>query len=166
MKNKIAIILIILSFLLLNNKKNYDKQNIKFHNIIINKIYDNNNEINEYIGYISIKKYNINRLIKKGVTKDILDKNYVGLMNIKNDNLIVLAGHNINLVFHKLHFVKKDDIVDLKIDKEEKYKVILKKEISVLDTYYLYKKYDKKTLLLITCTKDKNKRLIVICKNV
>ena len=88
--------MLILSFILLGTKKEIEKNNINYQNKIIKKIYDNKNYSNEYLGYIEIPKYNIKRVIKNGVIKDVLDKNYVGLMNESN-NLIILAGHNIKV---------------------------------------------------------------------
>ena len=87
-------------------------------------------------------------------------------MNIKNDNLLVLAGHNINLVFHKIHYLKKDDLINLYLKEKEEYKVIKTLEINIDDNSILYKKYKNKTLILITCTKDSNKRFIVIAKKI
>lgn len=162
---KLGIFLLIISFLLLNLKKEIEKDNINYHNEIIEKIYDNHN-YKDYLGYIEIPKYNIKRIIKEGVSNEILDNNYVGLMNIKNDNLLVLAGHNINLVFHKIHYLKKGDLINLYLNKKEEYKVIETLEINIDDNSILYKKYKNKTLILITCTKDSNKRFIVIAKKI
>lgn len=162
---KLGIFLLILSFILLGTKKEIEKNNINYQNKIIKKIYDNKNYSNEYLGYIEIPKYNIKRVIKNGVTKDVLDKNYVGLMNESN-NLIILAGHNINLVFHKIHYLKKDDLIYLKMNKKNTYKVVETKEISIEDKSIIYKKYNTKTLILITCTKNPNKRFIVRGENV
>lgn len=156
MKNKLGFIFITFAILLYSYKKYNDYNDIKFHNEIINSIKDNKNIYNE--SYIEIPKYNIKRIIKYDIR--LLDKNYVIKLNSKN-NLIVLAGHNINLVFHKIHYLKKDDIVYLYIDKIHKYKVVSKKEIDINKYNYLNKEYQKNTLILITCTKNNNKRLLV-----
>lgn len=159
MKNR-GLILIILSLLLFNTKLYLEHNDINYHNKVINKIKDNHN-YKEYYSYIEIPKYNIKRLIKEEVSADILDNNYVGKMNIDTPNLIILAGHNINLVFHKIHYLKENDLVYFN---DKKYIVISYKEIDVNDYSILDNKYDIETLILMTCTKDQNKRYIVICE--
>lgn len=163
MKVKIGIVLIIISFFLVFFKIKKDNNSIKFHNKIISNIYDNHIEYKEYLGYIEIPKYNIKRLIKKGMNSEILNNNYIGF-KIINDNLILLAGHNINLVFHKIHYLRINDLIYLNLDKMTTYKVVKKYEIRVDDYSVLNKNYNNKTMILMTCTKDKNKRLIVIAE--
>lgn len=162
MKSKIGFILFVIGLLLIGIKNIKESLNIEYQNRIISNTYDSHK--NEYISYIEIPKYNIKRLIKDNVSDNTLDKYYVGIMNVENDNLLVLAGHNVNIVFHKIHYLKSGDLVYIYLDKRKVYKVVETKEISVNDYTYLYKKYDKKTLMLITCTRDKNKRFIVICE--
>lgn len=158
MKNKIAIKIIMISILLYLIKNIIIINNISYQNQIIRN-YDNHNK--KYYGYIYIPKYNIKRLIKKGTDNKILDKYYVGKMEIHKDNLIILAGHNVNSVFHKIHYLKKGDLVYLK---NEEYRVDSYKEININDYSILNKTYNKKTLILITCTKNVLKRYVVICK--
>lgn len=157
MKNKIGIILILLSLLICSLKRELDINNINYHNKMIAKIHDS---YHEFSRYIYIPKYNIKRLIKNGTNSSILDKYYVGRMNLNYTNLEVLAGHNVNIVFRKIHYLKKNDIVYLE---KEKYRVVNYKEIDIND-YSILKNYEEKTLILITCTNDKNKRYIVMCK--
>lgn len=163
MKNKvIGIILILISVSIIMIKNINEYNNTLYQNKIIAEIKDSYNINSEYIGYIEIPKYKIKRLIKEGVSDNILDHYYVGKMNIRNNNLNILAGHDINLVFHKIHYLTKNDIVyvsDFKIDKE--YKVVKKIKVGINDYTYLYKTYNKDTLLLITCTNKKDKRLII-----
>lgn len=160
MKNKIGFVLIFLSILIVIIKYNFEYKINNYQNKIINNIHDNYNYI-EYKGYIKIDKYNINKIIKKGTTNEILDKNYVGMMDINKKNLIVLAGHNTNNVFHKIHYLKENDLIEIYLDKKEIYKVKTIKEINVDDYEILNKKYKNKTLILMTCTNKQNKRLIV-----
>lgn len=163
MKNKILIILFIVIFTLFLNKKILEIKDITYQNKVIANIFDDYNT--KFEGYIEIPKYKIKRLIKNGTNKKILDKNYVGLMDVENDNLTVLAGHNINLVFHKIHYLKKGDYIYLNnYNRSEKYKVYKILEVNINDYQYFYKKYSIKTLMLITCTKEDNKRFIVLAK--
>lgn len=164
MKNKvIGIILILISICIIIIKNINEYNNTLYQNKIISKIKDSHNINSEYIGYIEIPKYKVKRLIKEGTNNNILDHYFVGKMNIKNNNLTILAGHDINLVFHKLHYLNKDDIIYLNDFKYLKiYKVIKKIKVDINDYTYLYKTYNKDTLLLITCTNKSDKRLIVI----
>ena len=162
MKNKLLYILIFILLIILVTKEYKKINSIKYQNKII-QTYDNYKNI--YEGYIEIPKYNIKRLIKNGTSNKILDNNYVGIMK-QNNNLTILVGHNINLVFHKIHYLKKGDIIYLYQTYKEKYKVINMKEVNENDSSDLYKNYNDKTLILITCTKDKNKRYMVIAKQI
>lgn len=163
MKIKIGILLISISFISMFFKIKNDNNNIKFHNEIISNVYDNHIEYKEYLGYIEIPKYNIKRLIKEGMNDEMLDNNYVGFKRI-NDKLILLAGHDINLVFHKIHYLETNDLIYLNLYKLIKYKVIKTYEINVDDYSILNNKYDSETIILMTCTKEENKRYIVIAQ--
>ena len=156
MKNKIGLLLIIFSIFLYVNKQLYYRNNVIYQNKIINKTKDNHLE---KVEYIEIPKYNIRRIIKNDISNNILDNYYVGYMKINNPNLIVIAGHDINLVFHKIHYLKDNDTIYIN---NNKYIVYDYKEIDINDYSDINKKYDKKTLMLITCTNDKNKRYIVL----
>ena len=156
MKNKIGLLLILFSILLYINKYLYINNNIIYQNRIINKIKDSHLEKDNYI---EIPKYSIKRIIKNDISNTTLDNYYVGYMKTNTPNLIVLAGHNIGLVFHKIHYLKENDLIYIN---NNKYIVYEYKEINIDDYSYINKKYDKKTIMLITCTKDKNKRYIVL----
>lgn len=169
MKNRLIIlycfIILVIVFLFLKFKID-DYNDIKKHNIIISKIYDNHVLYHDYLGYIEIPNYGIKRLIKKGTSKDILDSNYVGLMNDSLDNKrVVLAGHNIKNVFSNLHVIKLNSLIYINNYYHiYKYSVIKKVEINSNDINYLNKKYNYDVLILITCTNKNNKRLLVISK--
>lgn len=136
-------------------------------NISNEKVYDN--EVNsDILGYIDFPKYEIKRIIKFGTTPNILDDNYIGLhensVGLDEIGNVILAGHNVDVVFKVLHdVVIGDQIVITSYTNRYYYKVIDKKEISVFDTFYLDKK-DEDILTLITCTNDKSKRLLVLAK--
>lgn len=122
--------------------------------------------IEDVLGKIEIPKINVLNKIKEGTETSLLDENYVG--HIKESSLnfndtIILAGHNNKYVFKNLYKLKvKDEIILTLSNVTFKYNVILNTEIEVND--YTYFKMMKKTLILITCTKDQNKRRIVIAK--
>ncbi len=164
MKNKLGFLLIILSIILIISKYKKDNINTIYQNKIISNIYDNHNIYKEYKGYIKIPKYNIKKVIKKGTSDKILDQNYVGIMNINKPNLIILAGHNTNSVFKKIHYMKKNDLIELYLEEKEIYIVEETKEIRIDDYKILNDSYNTKTLILITCTNNRNKRFIVIAK--
>ena len=62
-------------------------------------------------------EYKINNYQNK-IINNIHDKNYVGMMDINKKNLIVLAGHNTNNVFHKIYYLKKNDLIEIYLDKK------------------------------------------------
>lgn len=129
------------------------------------KLYNQNRILDSHkkVDYIYIPKFNIKRVIINNTDSKTLDNYYVGKMNINVDNLTILAGHNINQVFHKIHYLNIGDIAYIN---STKYKVISYKEIKVNDYSILNTKYDCPTIILMTCTTNKNKRYIVTLKDV
>ena len=93
-----------------------------------------------YIGYIEIDSINIKRGIVKGINDEILNNNDVGMIR---DNNIILAGHAVDNVFGKLNNIVSFD----------KIKIVDKDNVDYLD----------EDLVLITCTND-DKRLLVLAK--
>ena len=148
---KSSLILLLLPLFLIKPKY------IKLYNQ--NRILDSHKEVD----YIYIPKFNIKRVIINNTDSKTLDNYYVGKMNININNLTILAGHNINQVFHKIHYLNIKDIAYIN---NTKYKVISYKEINVNDYSILNTKYDCPTIILMTCTTNKNKRYIVTLKDV
>jgi len=146
-------LLLFLLPLVLFNPTKYKKLYIQ------NKILDSHKEVD----YIYIPKFNIKRVILNDTSNKTLDNYYVGRMNLNISNLQILAGHNINSVFHKIHYLNINDIVYVN---DTIYKVISYKEIRVNDYTILNTKYNCPTLILMTCTTNQNKRYIVTLKDV
>lgn len=125
---------------------------------------------NNYLGIIEIKSVNIKNIIKKGTTKEILDNWYVGLLEpqeeLQSKQNIILAGHNISQVFQRLHKLKINDEITL-ITKDQKTKYQVTKIITVepYNTECL-KTNESNMLILITCTEQDKKRLIIYAKKV
>ena len=124
--------------------------------------------INDYLGYLYIPKYNIERVIKKGTSSDVLDSGFVGMHRLSGcldcNDLIILAGHNILNVFSKLHYIDIGDIVNINsYSSSRKFIVYDKKTVNEYDFSYLVNNRNNE-LLLITCTKNKGKRLLVFLK--
>ena len=124
-------------------------------------------ENNDYLGYIYIPKYNLKRLIKEGTSGDILDNGFVGIYkssaSLDGDNLIILAGHNINTVFSKLHYISINDEVYIKTKTvNRKFIVYDKKQVNEYDMSYFNNR--KNEMILITCTNIKGERLLVMLK--
>ena len=83
MKHKIiGISLIIISLLYLIFKYITIYKNKLIENKLINDFKVENN-INQYIGYLEIPRINLNKIIKYGTSKIILDNEYVGLLSGK-----------------------------------------------------------------------------------
>ncbi len=124
----------------------------------------------EYEGYLEVPKYNIKRLIKKGVTEEVLSKNYVLYYNSfvsldKNDFNIILLGHNIESVFRFLHYLDVGDEVVLVTHKFcYKFEIYSVNIISEREVSILNESHDEKVLTLITCMKNNKNRLVLRAK--
>lgn len=130
----------------------------------------NDDIIDDYFGYIFIPRFNIKRLIKNGTDSSVLDSNYVGMhelsSSIDEDDLIILAGHNVSNVFSKLHDIDIDDEVILgNSSVSRKFVVYNKIVVNEYDFSYLNENR-KNELLLITCTSNSGERLLVMLKEV
>lgn len=161
----LGLILIIISLSIFSYNQYYKIKDIKKHNQIIERDFYNGNT-NKYdnLKYIIIPSLDLKRIIVNDASKDTLDKYYVGLVtgdiNSNEDN-IILAGHNVNNVFSKLHQIKIGTKIILKHNQINEYIVnnvyeTLKNDTSVLETVT-----NQKKLTLITCTDNPDKRLIV-----
>lgn len=187
MKNKIIYILLFL-FLLFscyeiydffdkkNNEENkintlskeIDELNVKD---LVNKKDNSFTLTKEYLGYIEIKSLNLKKLISYGTSDEVLNKNVVGLHKFTKDidsefGNIVLAGHNNKYVFNSLLKIKLNDEIILTTHKKNyKFKVI-KKDTIYEHNFDYFKVYEQeKIITLITCY-GKNKRFIVVGKEV
>lgn len=121
----------------------------------------------DIVGYLEIERLNIKKLIKKGVDNEVLDQNIIGMLEIGtigiDANDIILAGHNINEVFHHLHQIKINDIVKITTnDSCYRYKVKNILTVDDTDVQYLLNKHENR-LTMITCTSITNKRLLILC---
>lgn len=181
--NKLSLIsiLFISVFCILCNIEIYEYfSKIKLEKLIINRmvtpnkelvsdIKSNNNEeiYEEYLGYISIEKYNINKAIMLGTSDSILNKNVVGLydgfslLDEESGNTI-LAGHNNKYVFNNLFKVQiKDEITIYSRINTYKYVIYDIKTVNSND-YSIFKTSDSlKMLTIITCISS-TKRLVVM----
>lgn len=131
-----------------------------------NIVYDDS--VINYLGYLSIPRFNIERVIKMGTDSDTLDSGFVGMHRLsgclESDNLVILAGHNIPSVFSKLHDISIGDIVNINSYKlSRKFIVYDKKIVNEYDFSYLVNNRSNE-LLLITCTMNKGERLLVFLK--
>lgn len=116
-----------------------------------------------YDGYLYIPRLNYKNIIKKG--EDSLNNNLIELLSFSDDigeNNIILAGHNNRYVFNILYSLKNDDIIIVS-DFVSDYKYVVKelKYIDV-DDYSIFN--NEKSLTLITCTNNNQKRYIVVAK--
>ena len=121
----------------------------------------------DYLGYIYIPRFNIKRLIKYGTDNSILNDGYVGIHSLsgelEDNDLIILAGHNVSNVFHKLHSISIGDVVYIHtFNVQKKYVVYDYKIVDESDSSYFGKRNNE--LILITCTKHSGERLIVFLK--
>lgn len=149
-------------------KKITNSINNNYNNIPIKTTKEIVMESKEYIGYIKIKKYNINKLIMFGTSDSILNKNVVGLYKDlmpldSNVGVTLLAGHNNNFVFKNLNKLEIDDEIIIGSKQNiYKYKVVSKRVISKND-FSIFEEKDERVVMLMTCVNE-DLRLIIICK--
>lgn len=152
---------------IIDNMFIYDSESIK-NEVSDSNVYNINYEVSDYLGYIYIPRFNIRRLIKNGTDSSILDSNYVGVhelsSSILDDDLIILAGHNVFNVFSRLHDININDLVILgSSGVSRKFLVYNKVVVNEYDFSYLNSNR-KNELLLITCTNKSGERLLVMLK--
>lgn len=142
------------------NKIDRKKQN----NLIDNYVEDVKITDDSILGYIEFSDYNVKRIIKKGTSKEILDKNYVGMFDISSsldsNNHIILAGHNVDNVFKVLHKLKIGNEVIIYTNVGT-YKYYVVNKITIMANDFSYFDVQENTLSLITCTNYKNRRLLI-----
>ncbi len=116
---------------------------------------------NDYIGYLSIPKINLNkgfldlRSKENDVDKNILVVQGSTYPDVENGNLILAShsGPSWNAYFNDLYKLKVDDLIYVSYkNKKYTYKIknIYKQE--KVGTIAIYRNYDKTTLTLVTCT--------------
>lgn len=154
MKNKLLIVSI-LGFLLLLI---YIKFDYKYHEYIIDNIYENDINYNyqDYVGYIEIKRLNIKREIVLGINYENL-KEHVAINDL-DAKTVILAGHSVVNIFGNLHFAKLNDIIKISLLKEVNYYQIVDISVVYKDNVDILEGCD---LILITCMTNNNKRLII-----
>lgn len=142
------------------------------HSVFVqNRIIDNvlNVDVDEYLGYIYIPRFNIKRLIKHGTDSYILDDLYVGLYEssalLDGTGLIILAGHDVPIVFSKLHNISIGDDVFIRGNGINRKFVVYDSVIVSEDNMSYFTNRDNE-LLLITCTDKKGYRLLVFLREV
>lgn len=164
----VGFVLIIIGFAIITYNKLIEYRDIKKHTSIIDRDFYNGDS-NKYdnLNYLIIPDLNVKRIIKDNSSDDILNQYYVGLVSGDlNSSLgnIVLAGHNVKQVFNSLHHINIGTEIILKAHTKETFIVDNKYEILKNDSSVLKTITDSKQLTLITCTNDKNYRLIVTAK--
>lgn len=154
-----------------NNSKNYEITKIIENNYNKTPVKKEDNSLiqnSNYIGYIKIDKYNINKFIMLGTSDNILNKNVVGLYkDLKTldskTGITLLAGHNNSYVFKNLNKLQIDDEVIIGSKAYTyKYKVVSKKIIKK-DDYQIFEGGDERVIILLTCVSN-DLRLVVTCK--
>ena len=158
---KIGITLVIISLISYGCLKLYKYLDYQKHSIIIDNIFKEG-KVNEYdyIGYIEIDTLNIKREIVYGINDNNLNKNIIAA-NKKtislDDHNIVLAGHSIENVFGKLHYINIGDEIKITSFYETIFYIV--NDIKIVNKEDLDSLYGD--LCLITCMNDPNKRLII-----
>lgn len=156
MKKVVGISLIFISFLGFVSIKFYTCFESMYHKKEIENIFINGvSNYTKYIGYIYIEKIGLKRGIVSGINDSILNDLDIGML--RNDN-IILAGHDISTVFGNLKKLNINDRIELFLNETTNYVVIKKVIVEKNDFSYL-----NSDLVLITCTND-GKRLLILAK--
>lgn len=160
LKRVIKVLLFLSLFILFIPSYNKYKLDKKVDEIIMSK---STSVTSQYEGYIYIPKFNYKNIIKKG--DEAIEENYVSMHELSPDitskGNIILSGHNNRYVFHNLYKLKiGDEIIISDFNVERLYTVDKIKYVKV-DDLSIFDKDNK--LILITCTNDTQKRLVVIC---
>lgn len=122
-----------------------------------------------YLGIVEIESIKIKNIIQYGTQPEVLNNWFVGLLE-SCDSLeqgpIILAGHNIPKVFRNLHQIKKEEKIVIKTQNQQT--IYWVTDIKVVNPYDMesIKTNDPNMLILITCTQNDKKRLIVYAKKV
>lgn len=110
---------------------------------------------------LEIPEWNFERIVKEGSVNQI--DNLFATLLVGNQNNVVIAGHDIPIVFHDLQNVQLEMNIYLKKgNKITEYIVVEKKAVVPTEVVYLEETEDER-LTLITCTENDQKRLIIIC---
>lgn len=175
----ISLILILVSLGIIIYFESIKKYDVYVQNKIIDDVFsididersdDSYLSFDDYLGYISIPKFNIKRLIKNTTDSDILNDGYVGVHelsgDLESDDLIILAGHNVSNVFHKLHSISIGDVIYIQTFNVSREFVVYDTSIVNEHDFSSLVSNRKNELLLITCTKHNGERLLVFLKEV
>ncbi len=110
---------------------------------------------------LEIPEWNFERFIKEGAVNHIDDLFATYIPGNKNN--IIIAGHDIPIVFHQLQKIQIGmDIYLKKGNKVLKYVVVDRRSVKPTEIQYMYDS-PQEQLTLITCTENNQKRLIIIC---
>lgn len=153
MLKKLIKIFCILTILVILNQNKIKETS---YQIKINKI------INQYKkeNYIEINNYKL--LIETGDEDEVLNKNLVYKLPYSTDNNVILAGHNNNVVFNRIYRLNKEDNILLYEDGIKHIYTVIERRCIKVNDYSIYSnKTTSKKMVLITCTKDNQKRFIV-----
>lgn len=153
MLKKITKIFCILTIFVISNRNVISEE---VYELKTNKVLNSNNEEE----YLQINDYKL--LIKSGDEENILNKNLVYKLSNSQENNILLAGHNNNVVFNRIYRLKiGDEILLYSNNVKHTYTVMERRCIKVNDVSIYNNETNSKKLVLITCTNDNQKRFIV-----
>lgn len=173
MKKIICVIIVlllagILIFLINNNHKLVDVNDVQTDDKFENITYDNLEDVwdDSVIGIITIDKIGLNATVKEGTASEIL-LNYIGHIEetATYDGNIGLAGHNRgckNSYFARINELEKGDIIKYKTKFFDRTYVVDNIQTIYETDWSLLESTEENKLSLITCiTNKKNQRLCV-----
>lgn len=113
---------------------------------------------------LEIPEWNFKRLIKLGTVEKI-DEKFATLLKGNQKNKVI-AGHDIDLIFHKIHNLTIGMTIILNEYGIRKTYQVIEMIIVTPDKVQYLEETLNEQLTLITCADYDQKRLIVICKRI
>lgn len=155
-------------FLINNNRKLVDVNNIKTDDRFEDVIYDDVEDVwdDSVVGIINIEKIGLNATVKEGTSSEIL-LNYIGHIEetATYDGNVGLAGHNRgckNSYFARINELEEGDIIKYKTKFFERTYVVDNIQAIYETDWSLLESTEENKLTLITCIANKrNQRLCV-----
>lgn len=168
----VVIIILILAmisiFVINNNIKLVNVQDIKTDDQFENITYDNTEDVwdDSVLGILTIEKIGLNATVKEGTTNDVL-LNYIGHIEETNtyDGNVGLAGHNRgckNSYFARINELEIGDIIKYKTKFFDRTYIVDNIQVIYETDWSLLKNTKENKLSLITCVAGKKEQRLCI----
>jgi len=155
-------------FLINNNKKLVNVEDIKTDTKFVNVTYDKAEDVwdDSVLGILTIEKIGLNATVKEGTTKEIL-LNYIGHIEetATYDGNVGLAGHNRgceNSYFARINELDKGDIIKYKTKFYDRTYVVDNIQVIYETDWSLLESTQENKLSLITCIAGRKEQRLCV----